>query len=517
MFQRFGAHGLESPRRARLALAAAAILATAAGLIAQGRSRSDVDALAHIARLAERQSQLRDTLAHLTDVYGPRLTGSPYLRAAAHFVRERLTAWGLANVAFERWGPFGPGWTSDRFVALALAPQAYPLLAFPKAWTPGTRGEVIAEAVLAPVESEADMERHRGKLGGKFVLTVPSAGPSADAVPWPSRPPHDLDFARRRMAFFVNEDVAALLEPGRVERGTLLVGDGRLRDDAIVRGPGFYPWPDAVPPQVVVAADQYFRIARQLAMESPVTIEMNTYHTAEPDSFNIIAEIPGRDPARGVVMLGAHLDSRHTGTGALDNAAGCAVAMEALRLLRMSGLSMHRTVRLALWTGSGQGLMGSRAYVTQHFADPATMRVKPEHAALSAYFNLDDGTGPILGLSARAGGEATAPTLRAWMASFARTSMTQVDSSSAHESDHLSFAAVGLPAFHFTQADVEAEAGTRYSNMDVFERLRISDLQQNAGIVASIIYRAANAGTPLPRGPLPAPSPSWAFPQLTTR
>jgi hypothetical protein len=504
-----------------LALAAAAVVAAAAGLIAHGgQPRSDIDALAHIAGLAARHSQLRDTVAYLTDVYGPRLTGSPDLRAAALFVRERLTAWGLANVRFERWGPFGPGWTSDRFVALALTPQAYPLLAFPKAWTPGTSGEVIAEAVLAPVESEADMERHRGKLGGKFVLTVPPAGPSAAALPWPVQPSHDLDFARRRMAFFVNEDVAALLEPGRVERGTLLVGDGRLRDDATVRGPGFYPWPDAVAPQVVVAADQYFRIARQLVMESPVTLEMNivnTYHTAEPDSFNIIAEMPGRDPEPGVVMLGAHLDSRHTGTGALDNAAGCAVAMEALRVLRMSGLPMRRTVRLALWTGSEQGLMGSRAYVTEHFADPATMRVKPEHAGLSAYFNLDDGTGPILGLSARAGGEAAAPTLQTWMAPFARQSTIRIDSSSAHESDHLAFAAVGLPAFHFTQGDVEPQPGAPHLNMDVFERLRLADLQQNVVIVASMIYQAANAETPLPRGPLPAPSPAWAFPQLPTR
>ena len=203
------------------------------------------------------------------------------------------------------------------------------------------------------------------------------------------------------MEFFINEGVAALIEPGG-EGGAVVVGDGRLRDDAAFAGKGFYPWPDAVATQVVIATEQYNRIARMIEQHVPVTLEMNiasSYHPAEYDSFNIIAELPGTDPAAGVVMLGAHFDSWHAATGAADNAAGCAVILEAMRILKASGLKARRTVRLALWTGAEQGYLGSRGYVTEHFADPATMKLKPEHAALSVYFNLDGGSGAIRGIN----------------------------------------------------------------------------------------------------------------------
>jgi len=296
-----------------------------------------------------------------------------------------------------------------------------------------------------------------------------------------------------------------------------MVGDGRLHDDAAFTGAGFYPWPDAVAAQVVLAAEQYNRIARTLDRGIPVTLEMNianTYHYADPDSFNIIAEIPGSGPPSHVVMLGAHFDSWHAGTGAADNAAGSATVLEAVRILKATGLKMRRTVRLALWTGSEQGLLGSRAYVTHHFADPGTMQPKPEHQDMSGYFNVDGGTGAIRGLYLH-GNQAAMPVFERWMAPFRDSGMTTLSPRAAERSDQFAFDAVGLPGLHFIQDPLDE--GTRRTNMDVFERLETSNLVQNAVIVAAFIYHAANRDEPLPRKLLPAPDARWAFPQLPRR
>jgi hypothetical protein len=503
---------------------------------AQSPDDLDINAITRIKQEAQR-SQLVETIGYLTDVYGPRLTGSPHLRAAADYVVARLTDWGLQNVKFERWGPFGPGWTNDRFSAFALAPQAYPLIAYSKPWTPGTTGDLVAEAVLAPIDTESDFQRFRGKLAGKFVLIARPAELSIRAneplrysaddlrklaapAPLASLEPEsaaNLEFARKRMEFYIREDAAVLLEPGAGSHGTVLVGDGRLRDDAAFTGAGFYPWPDAVAPQVVLAAEQYNRIARTLDRAIPVTLEMNianAYHYVDPDSFNIIAEIPGSDPPSHVVMLGAHFDSRNAGTGAADNAAGSAVVLEAMRILKATGLTMRRTVRVALWTGSEQGLLGSRAYVTHHFADPGTMQLKPEHQDMSAYFNVDGGTGAIRGLYLH-GNEAARPALERWMAPFKESGMTTLSPQAAERSDQFAFNAVGLPGLHFIQDPLDEEA--RRTNMDVFERLETSSLIQNAIIVAAFVYHTANREEPLPRKPLPAPDARWAFPQLPRR
>jgi hypothetical protein len=398
-------------------------------------------------------------------------------------------------------------------------------------------GDLVADAILAPIENEGDFQRFRGKLAGKFVLIARSAEPpmpsdhplrySADdlrKLAAPSPPPSadaetagSLELARKRMEFYIQEDAAVLLEPGAGSHGTVRVGDGRLRDDAAFTGAGYYPWPDAVAAQVVLAAEQYHRIARTLDSGIPVTLEMsiaNTYHYADPDSFNIIAEIPGSEPSSHVVMVGAHVDSWHVGTGAADNAAGSAVVLEAARILKATGLKMRRTVRVALWTGAEQGLLGSRAYVTHHFADPGTMQPKPEHRDMSAYFNVDGGTGAIRGLYLH-GNEAARPVLEKWMAPFRAAGMTTLSPQAAGRSDEFAFDAVGLPGLHFIQDPLEE--GTLRTNMDVFERLDISTLVQNAVIVATFVYHAANSDEPLPRKPLPAPDARWAFPQLPRR
>jgi Zn-dependent M28 family amino/carboxypeptidase len=260
-----------------------------------------------------------------------------------------------------------------------------------------------------------------------------------------------------------------------------------------------------VPTQIVLAVEHYGRIARTLQKDIPVRLEVtieNTFHEAAP-AFTIVGEIPGTDKASELVMLGAHFDSWHTGTGATDNAAGSAVMLEAMRVLKASGVSLRRTVRIGLWTAEEQGLQGSQAYVREHFADPQTMRLRPAHEGFSAYYNLDNGTGAIRGIYLQ-GNEALVPIFRPWMAPFENVGMTTLVMRGTGGTDHTSFDAVGLPGFQFIQDPIEYDSRTHHSNMDVYERLQAADLIQNAAIVASFAYLTANREARLPRKPLPA-------------
>lgn len=484
-------------------LAASACLVVQVALFAQPRTAVDSRLTSRIRDEAEARSEVMNLARELTDVYGPRLTGSPHLKAAGDLVIQRLKKWGIESARFERWGPFGPGWTTDRFLALAVSPAAFPLQAYPKAWTPGTSGDVVAEAVLALIDTDQQFEEHRGKLRGRFVLT---SRPGAPAKTTP------IDFARRRMAFYVTEGVAALVEPGG-PAGSVVVTDGRLTDDAAFGGNGFYPWPDTVAAQVVVATEQYNRIARMLDASIPVTLEMNianTYHTAEPDSFNIVAEIPGTSRRQEVIIVGAHFDSWHGGTGAADNAAGCSVALEAIRILKALKLETRRTIRLVLWTGSEQGLLGARAYVATHFADPTVMQPKPEHALMSAYVNLDGGRGPIRGLQVQ-GNEPAARALEPWLATVKEHGVAILSLATTRTSDHAAFDAVGLPALDIIQEAVEPHTA-RHSSADTYDRLAREDLVGNAAKVASLLHYLANRDEPMPRKPLPKPDPNGAGP-----
>ena len=456
-----------------------------------------------IGQEADARSQVMELARELTDSYGPRLTGSPHMKAAGDFVIRRLGEFGVKDARFERWGPFGPGWTTDRFVALAVAPAPFPLQAYPKAWTPGTAGEVVAEAVLATIASAADFAAYRGKLRDKFVLTQPVAGASS---------PAQLEFARRRMAFFLEEGALALLEPGG-PAGSVVVTDGRLRDDAAFGGNGFYPWPDPVAAQVVLATEHYNRLARMIEAGSPVTLELNVanaYHPAEPDSFNIVAEIPGTDRRSEMVVVGAHVDSWHAATGALDNAAGSAVVLDAMRILSALRLEMRRTVRLVLWTGSEQGLLGSRFYVAEQFADPAVMQPKPAHAHVSGYINLDGGTGAIRAVQVQ-GNDGARAALQGWLESVKDFGVTAVGLETTSASDHAAFDAVGLPALDLIQEAGEY-ATVRHTSADTFDRLQRPALVRNAAVVASLVYYLATRDDLLPRKPLPKPDPKAAGP-----
>ncbi len=531
--------GVLPSARLRLGLIGAALMAVlvaAAG--AQGLAGADADAFARITKEAANSTPVDETAAFLTDVYGPRLTGSPHLRGAGAYVIERLKGWGVP-ARFERWGPFGPGWTTDRFVAMAISPTPFPLVAFPKAWTPGTPGPVVANATLAVISTEEDFKKFKGKLKGLFVLVAnpdadapsPATGPvgprltdtelralsqplpPAEAPETRAKPTTtDLEFARKRMGFFVEEGVAALLEPGG-SGGFVVVGDGRLRDESAFGGQGFYPWPDEVATQVVVATEQYNRLARLLQRGILVTIEMeiaSNYHTLEADSFNIVADLPGTDLADEVVMLGAHFDSLHGGTGATDDAAGCAVILDAMRILRASNIKTRRTIRAVLWTGSEQGNLGARWYVTHNLADPAVMDLRPEHQRLSAYFNLDRGAGAIRGLYLQ-GNLAAAPMLERWIAPLRNKGVATLSPRPTTEGDHLAFDAVGLPAFDFIQ-DPGRDPRVRHSVLDTLDKVDADDLANNAAIVAWIAYRAANEPDKVPRKPLPPPDKNAAGP-----
>ena len=516
MAARVTAHG---PRR-RSAIAATLVLTaivsaplletTLAGQSAAAPASSgesiDYDAIYRIKDEAVNRSQVMETLSFLTDVHGPRLTNSPNMRAAAAWAKQRLEGYGLEKVALEPWGPFGRGWVNERTVATMTAPQPFPLLAFPKAWTPGTDGAVKGEAVLAVIDKAEDLEKWKGKLKGK-----PSLDPSRRGRFGPGGPGFpgqvSTDFRKQRMAFFIKEGVLALVEMSPGDRGD----NGAVRVQAPPEGENQRQTTDApVLPQIVVAGEHYGRLLRLLDKKIPVALEIdvkNRFVDTDLNSLNVIAELPGSDKADEIVMIGAHLDSWHSATGATDNGVSSAVMIEAMRILKATGLKPRRTIRMGLWTGEEQGLLGSRAYVTQHFADRTDMVLKPEHGKLAAYFNMDNGGGAFRGVYLQ-GNEAVAPILQAWMQPFANLGMTALTIRPTGGTDHQSFDAVGLPGFQFVQDPLEYGARTHHTNLDVYERAIPEDLVQNAITIATFAYHAAMREQPLPRKPLPKPQPA---------
>jgi len=499
-------------------------------ITAQMQEKVDLDAIYKIKDEGLNRSQVMDILSYLTDVYGARLTGSPQIKAAAEWTRKKLMEWELVNVNLEPWGPFGRGWSNDNFSARVISTSSFQVIAYPKAWTPGTNGPVTADVVAAVVNNDQDFDKFRGQLRGKFVMITPmrdvpalfeapghrftdeelltmqnqqvqsprGGGPGPQAVPGGGRG-NAQNFNDRRLKFFLDEGVAATIEIGPGSGGTVFVqaGGGRNASDP------------PVPAQLVMAVEHYGRIWRMLEKTLPVQMEMNIenkFYDQDLNSFNIVAEIPGTDRADELVMLGAHFDSWHTGTGATDNAAGSAVMMEAVRILKATGLKVRRTVRLALWTGEEEGILGSRAYVTQHFADRQDMKLKPDHSKFAGYFNVDNGTGAIRGIYLQ-GNEAVAPVFQTWMQPFKNMGMTSLSIRNTGGTDHLSYDAVGLPGFQFIQDPVEYGSRTHHSNMDVYERIQAADMMKNAVIVAAFVYHTANRDEKLPRKPLPKPQP----------
>ena len=510
-------------------LIACLLVAPAAAQVLRPADTVDYEAIYRIKDEGFQRSQVMEIASWLTDVHGPRLTGSPSLRAASDWAVKQLTEWGAQNPRLESWGTFGQGWGNERFSAQVIAGTApWSIIGVPKAWTPGTDGPVTAPVVHAPLETDADLEKWKGRLKGAIVLPLPVRAVPARFEPLASRfsarqleelatqEPRDSGrrrydrsataFIGKRLRFLTEEGALAVFEPGRGDGGTVFVQQGGRYNR---EQPGYARYPEVVPPQVVIAVEHYNRLVRVLEKKIPVTVELNIRNTmtAKEEAWNVLAELRGTDKADELVMLGAHFDSWHGGTGATDNAAGSAVTLEAFRILKQAGLTLRRTVRLALWTGEEQGLHGSRAYVAQHFANRETMALKPAHARISGYFNVDNGTGAIRGVYLQ-GNEAVAPVFREWMRPFENLGMTTLTIRNTSGTDHLSFDAVGIPGFQFIQDDVEYGTRTHHSNMDVYDRLQAGDLMKNAVIVASFVYHAANRDERLPRTPLPRPQPA---------
>ena len=489
----------------------------------------------HRLRAEERDhSRVMETLFYLTDVNGPRLTNSPNYFAAADWVVKDLQQLGL-SAKTEKWGPFGRSWRLDKYYAAMSSPQYMPLIGFPLAWSASTNGPITAEAIFAPIYTDADMAKFRGKLNGKVVLateprevelgTKPLAArwteteledmdKFSESTPrnraayratlppaWQNMSPDEVRAMRKKInEFLASEHVAAILSYGYAgENGTVFGASAGDREPK-----------DPVPPtSIVVTPEHYNRIYRLLSHDIAVKLDLDVKSEILPvqDSENVVAEIPGGARKDEIVMLGAHLDSWHGGTGATDNASGSAVMIEAVRLLKALNLKMDRTVRLALWSGEEEGLLGSKAYVKEHFGDPETMKLTAEHAKLDGYFNVDNGSGRIRGIYLQ-GNDMCRPIFEQWFSAFKDMDAGAITIRNTGGTDHLSFDAVGLPGFQFIQDQLEYGTLTHHSNMDVYDHVSGDDLKQAATIVASFVYLTANRPEMLPRKPLPEPHPA---------
>ncbi len=528
--------------------------------VAHSQEAVDLTVVDRIKTEAFKHSAVMEHLRMLTDVHGPRLTGSPQFEAAAKWASDQLTRFGLANVHVERW-PFGRSWSIESASVEMLEPRYARLAAMPLAWSRSTAGPVGGDMVLAPVdisftrgpkkaadEVEAYRRRWAGKLRGKIVLmsaTHPhppresapfkrysdaaladlakAPEPAAvrvtrlDDIEWPDSPeemfkvfmamPESLvdelidrfDEVTRRLAAFFNDEGAA----------AVLVADDRAREGLLAaEAAGSYHARDPLAPATfVVTAEHYGRLARLVEHHDPVRVRVDlktTASDADVDGGNIIGEIPGGAKRDEVVMIGAHFDSWHSATGATDNGAGSAVMIEVMRILATLQLKLDRTVRIALWGGEEQGLLGSRAYVKSHFADPATMQVKPEHAKLSGYFNLDNGSGKIRGVYLQEH-DAMRPLFEQWLAPFRDLGVTTISIRNTGGTDHLSFVRVGLPGFQFIQEPLDYSSVTHHTSADTYEHAVPADLMQASAVIASIVYDAANRPDRLPRRELPKP------------
>nr|MDQ2936617.1 M20/M25/M40 family metallo-hydrolase [Acidobacteriota bacterium] len=419
------------------------------------------------------RSQVIQTLSYLSDVIGPRLTASPGMKRSNDWTRDQLTKWGLQNAHLEAWGPFGRGWSLKRFSAQVTEPLDIPLIAYPKAWSPATDGPINAEVVYVDAKDEAELQRFKGKLKDVIVLNgrmrdvkahfeapgtrldekellsladAPEPRPGSRRRFTPEQRTA-ITFGSKKLQFFHDEGAALLIDASRGgDGGTIFVQSASVPQPIASEDAGqnasrqIQAYDKTAPkiiPQVVLAVEHYNRIARMIEAGENVkmTVDLDVaWQDSDPMGYNTIAEIPGSDLKDEIVMLGGHMDSWHAGTGATDNGAGVAVTMEAVRILQALDLKPRRTIRVALWTGEEQGLLGSKAYVAEHFGKlesaaprpgaqpspsptPATLVSKPEYEKFSSYFNLDNGTGKIRGVYLQ-GNEAVRPLFRQWLSPF---------------------------------------------------------------------------------------------------
>jgi len=478
--------------------------------------RVDETVIAAIKLEGFQHSQVMDTLSWLSDVYGPRLSGSDNLHRAGEWARDQMTRWGLGGAALEPYGTSFRGWTLDRFSLEMTEPQYMRIYGYPMAWSPALAAPLTGTPILVDVKSKEDFEKYRGKLRGKVVM---NGHPNAGDIGFKAEAERLDDEALKKQAAAISPGEPASLqkEEDDFNRGldqqieilkffaaegvAAIVTASSIRED--VRVSGYYDQRWHAPfPSFVFSREHYGRVMRMLEKQIPVklSLSLSARFTDNVEGFNVVAEIPGSDPQlrNQVVMLGGHLDSWHTGTGATDNGAGCAAAMEAVRILKAIGAKPRRTIRVALWSGEEQDYFGSMGYVTRHFGNPASSERKPEHATLAAYFNLDNGAGRIRGINLQ-GNEAVRPIFDEWLRPFAYLGATTVTTLNTGGTDHMPFNAVGLPGFQFIQDPLNYESRTHHSSLDVYEEAPPDDLKQASVILASFVYHAAMRDEMLPR------------------
>ena len=560
------------------------VVVIALSLQAYGQpERIDTAMVAKMKAEGLKNSKVMDLLSSLCDVYAPRLSWSPEYKRGADWVSRKLKEWGITNVSFDYWSPMGKGWTLKNFSAMVTSPVPYPLIAYPAAWSPGLK-QKDAEVVFLDANKPEALEGYAGKLKGKYVLISDpvelkphfeaTATRLADSIllrmanadvqtgrrggrrgPGFNRltpqnidsmitaavamfPDADTAAMRRRvigmqmgplkLAFALKEGALAVLSAGAGDDGTVLVQAAslpRASDVPFSQRMGVYdPKAPETIPQVVVASEHYNRMIRMLRKGERVNIEMQLQVAfTKPDSgFNIIAEIPGTDLKDEIVMLGAHFDTWHAGTGATDNNTGTAACLEAMRILQVlsekQGLKPRRTIRLGLWGAEEQGLIGSREYVSEVFArrdsasaagpvfgGPAGEITKmPAYDKLSVYFNHDNGSGRVRGMYLQ-GNEAARPIFRSWLSAYGDPTAQTITIQNTGGTDHQSFDGVGLPGFQFIQDPLDYEVRTHHYNMDVYDRIQEEDMKQASTLLAFFVYNAATRDAKFPRKPLPGP------------
>ncbi len=471
------------------------------------------------------------------DGIGARLTGSPNMRKANEWTRDELTKMGLSNAHLEEW-KFGRGWSSDFTSVRMLAPDNQQLYGLAMAWSPATNGPIHGKVVKVKLETKEDLDANKGKLAGAIVMVgepkemkpqdkaalerysddqlaalgvyeIPGATDAARMGEYRKR----REFRKLLAQFAVDEKIGAILMAPTGDGGVFRVqSSGTQRDDE-----------SSGVTAVGLAPEQYGRIARLIDKKVDVELEIDVHakYYDDPTAWNTVAEIPGTDKKGEIVMLGGHLDSWHTGTGATDNGAGVVAMMEAVRILKSLGVAPKRTIRIALWSGEEQGLLGSRAYVEQHLAkrgepkDPEQAKLpyqfrtektplvlQPEHGKVSAYFNIDNGTGKLRGIYAQENA-AVAPIFAAWLEPLKDLGATTVTMRNTGSTDHVSFDDAGVPGFQFIQDEVEYRSRTHHTNWDTYERLQREDLMQAAVVAATFVWETANRTEMLPRKPMP--------------
>jgi len=484
------------------------------------QEKVDEDAVKKIRKEGYENSKVKEIAFQLIDKAGPRLTNSKGYENAAKYAVKQLSDWGLTNSKTESWGEFGRGWETEKVYVAMTKPYYMPFVAVPKAWTESTNGAISGKVLFLDIKTEEDFAKYKGKLEGAIVAVKPSGNQNptfkADALRYteeqlsdmakpntrtrtPSSPEQIAAWIARRAlrgkikTFLIEEGVALVINGVRGKHGTLFTSSPRDYKKDTPKGIAEL---EMMPENVNLMARLF-----ENGVEVEVEAEVRTsFRTDDLNGYNVIAEIEGSDPTlkSEVVMLGGHLDSWHGATGATDNAAGCIVMMEAVRILKATGLQPKRTIRIALWGGEEQGIYGSRNYVKNHFGSEKDGFTK-EHGKISAYYNIDNGTGRIRGIYQQ-GNEAVGPIFGAWFAPFSDIiDNATLTNRNTGGTDHLAFNSAGIPGFQFIQDPVEYWSRTHHTNADTYERLVIDDLKQMATILASFVYHTAQRDALLPR------------------